>query len=140
MARKSLAKTRKVRRRSNKAVRRTGKVGRKSSRAVRRNSRAVRRNSRVVRRSSRAVRRSRKGKTGVRGGFINKYTRPMAAPFREVGRMIRGHQTRNGNHDDFGELNRDSRAMHLRTKVVNMKPYFEQGIQNFKQGIQPGSV
>ena len=126
MARKSLAKTRKVRRRSNKAVRRTGKVGRKSSRAVRR--------------SSRAVRRSRKGKTGVRGGFINKYTRPMGAPFREVGRMIRGHQTRNGNHDDFGELNRDSRAMHLRTKVVNMKPYFEQGIQNFKQGIQPGSV
>ena len=39
MARKSLAKTRKVRRRSNKAVRRTGKVGRKGSKSRRRTGR-----------------------------------------------------------------------------------------------------
>ena len=120
MARKSLAKTRKVRRRSNKAVRRTGKMGRKSSRAVRRNSRAVRR--------------SRKGKTGGRKGLINKITGPMGTSFREVGRMIRGHQTRNGNYDDFGELDKNSKATHLRTKVENMNPYFKQGIHDFKQG------
>ena len=102
MARKSLAKTRKVRRRSNKAVRRTGKVGRKGSKSRRRTGK-------VRRRTGRIRRRSRKNRHGGQGPFSLWHDFTHKAK-RQLGEWRQGNQLVSGNPHSLSVRAQQARA------------------------------